>query len=135
MIFIDTNVLIDIVDSDPIWADWSQGHLEVAAATDDLAINDVVYAELAIGYRAVEDVDALVQRWELVLVPMPRPALFVAAKAYQRYRAAGGIRTGVLPDFFIGAQALVAHAELITRDVARYRTYFPALTLISPGIN
>ena len=135
MIFVDTNVLIDIVDNDPVWADWSQEHMEVASAADELAINDVVCAELAIGYRTVEHLDALVRQWELVLAPMPRPALFVAAKAYQRYRAAGGIRTGVLPDFFNGAQALVARAELITRDVARYRTYFPTLTLIAPSVN
>ena len=103
MIFVDTNVLLDVIESDPIWADWSQRQLEAAAAVGETAINDIVYAELAVGYREPEDLDALIAQWGLVLVRIPRSALFIAARAYQRYRSAGGIRTGVLPDFFLGA--------------------------------
>ena len=132
MIFVDTNVLLDVIEADPIWADWSQRQMDAAAAVGEVAINDVVYAELAVGYRAFEDLDAIIAAWELVVAPIPRTALFIAAKAYQRYRAAGGIRTGVLPDFFLGAHALVADARLVTRDVRRYRTYFPNLELIAP---
>lgn len=132
MIFVDTNVLIDVVENDPIWADWSQQQLAAAAAFDEVAINDVVYAELAIGYERIEDLEAMIARLRILLAPISRIALFVAAKAYRRYRSAGGVRTGVLPDFFLGAQALVAGGRLITRDVRRYRTYFPSLDLIAP---
>ena len=135
MIFVDTNILIDVVENDPVWADWSRQQLVVSAGLGAVAINDVVYAELAIGYQEHEDLEAMIGRLRIVVVPLPRVALFLAGKAYQRYRSAGGIRTGVLPDFFLGAQALVAGAELITRDVRRYRTYFPGLALIAPTPN
>ncbi len=135
MIFVDTNILIDVVEDDPVWADWSRQQLVVAAGLGAVAINDVVYAELAIGYQKPEDLEAMIARLRGVVVPLPRIALFLAGKAYQRYRSAGGIRTGVLPDFFLGAQALVTGAELITRDVRRYRTYFPGLALIAPTAN
>ncbi len=132
MIFVDTNVLLDVIESDPIWADWSQRQLEAAAAVGETAINDIVYAELAVGYREPEDLDAMIAEWGLELMPIPRSALFIAAKAYQRYRLADGVRTSVLPDFFLGAQAFVANAQLVTRDRRRYRTYFPELALIAP---
>jgi predicted nucleic acid-binding protein len=135
MIFVDTNILIDVVENDPVWADWSRQQLVVAAGLGAVAINNVVYAELAIGYQEHEDLEAMIGRLRIVVVPLPRVALFLAGKAYQHYRSAGGIRTGVLPDFFLGAQALVAGAELITRDVRRYRTYFPGLALIAPTPN
>lgn len=132
MILVDTNVLLDLVTDDPVWADWSQQQLDLAAARDTLAINAVVYAELSIGYPSIEPLDAMIDAAGLVITAIPRPALFLAGKAFQRYRAAGGVRTGVLPDFFLGAHAMVTHAPLITRDAARYRTYFPEITLIAP---
>jgi len=135
MIFVDTNILIDVVEDDPIWGDWSRQQLVNGAGLGEVAINDVVFAELAIGYQTLEDLEAMIARLGIVVASIPRVALFIAGKAYQRYRASGGIRTGVLPDFFIGAQALVAGAELITRDVGRYRTYFPGLALIAPRPN
>ncbi len=135
MILIDTNVLIDVIDSDPVWADWSQQHLDVAVAIGDVAINDIVYAELSMGYRRIEELEQMIAQIAIELIPIPRAALFLAGKAFQRYRAAGGIRTGVLPDFFIGAQAAVMSAPLLTRDPARYRTYFPEVSLIAPSVN
>ena len=125
MILVDTNVLLDLVTDDPVWAAWSQQQLDLASAQDELAINDIVYAELSIGYARMELLDEMIRNAGLVNAAMPRPALFLAGKAFQRYRSAGGSRTGVLPDFFIGAHAVVADAVLITRDAARYRSYFP----------
>ena len=94
--------------------------------------NDVIYAELSVGFGQIEEVDAFVAGAGLALEPMPRAALFLAGKAFARYRRAGGSRTGVLPDFFIGAHAAVMGLPLLTRDTGRYRTYFPAVTLITP---
>ena len=133
MILADTNVLIDVVENDPNWADWSQRQLEVAAASDELAINAVVYAELSVGYRHIHDLDAMLAAAGIVLLQIPRSALFLAGKAFQRYRRAGGAKTGVLADFFIGAHAVVEDAVLITRDAAHYRTYFPGIALIAPN--
>jgi hypothetical protein len=94
-------------------------------AHDQLAINDVVYAELSIGYARMEQLDAMISSAGLVCAVMPRPAMFLAAKAFQRYRSAGGRKTGVLPDFFIGAHAVIADALLITRDAASLSQLFP----------
>ena len=133
MILVDTNVLIDIVSDDPLWAEWSQRRLAAAATQDQLAINDIVYAELSVRYPTIEELDAMLRDAELVTVPIPRTALFLAGKAFQRYRSAGGVKTGVLPDFFIGAHAVASDSILVTRDAARYPTYFPGIQLIAPN--
>ena len=133
MILVDTNVLVDIVSDDPLWAEWSQQHLTIAAAQDELVINDTVYAELSVRYATIEELDAMIREARLVSAPIPRPALFLAGKAFHRYRSSGGKRTGVLPDFFLGAHAVVSDCVLITRDAARYRTYFPGIMLIAPN--
>ncbi len=135
MILLDTNVVIDVSSNDPIWGDWSQQQLDAAARREALAINDIVYAELCVGYRRMEEVDCLIAKVGLLIDAIPRRALFLAAKAFKRYRRSGGIKTGVLPDFFIGAHAVVADAALITRDPARYRSYFPGIELIAPNLN
>ncbi len=132
MILVDTNVLLDLVTNDPRWAGWSQEQLDFAAARDEVAINDIVYAELSIGYSRIEELDDLIRGTRLISAPIPRAALFLAGKAFRRYRSAGGTKTGVLPDFFLGAHAVVSQSALITRDTGRYRTYFPAITLIAP---
>ena len=133
MIFVDNNVLLDVATDDPVWADWSQQQLDAAALRDRLAINAVVYAELSSRYARTEDVDAMLAAADIAIADMPRSALFLAGQAFKTYRQRGGLRTGVLPDFFIGAQAAVLGAPLITRDVARYQTYFPAIELIAPN--
>jgi predicted nucleic acid-binding protein len=106
MILVDTNVLIDLLGEDAIWAEWSRLQLNVLETTDALTINDVVYAEISPGFRRHQDVDAFIDRTRLALARTPRPALFIAGKVFQQYRRAGGPRTGVLPDFFIGAHAV-----------------------------
>ena len=132
MTLVDTNVLLDLVTDDPNWADWSVAQLEAASLNGPLLINDAVYAELAVRYIGIEDLEAFLDAAGLELAPMPRAALFLAGKVFTQYRRSGGSRTGVLPDFFIGAHAAVARLPLLTRDVGRYRTYFPSLRLITP---
>lgn len=132
MILVDTNVLLDLVTDDRRWADWSQRQLEAASLRDELAINAVVYAELSVAFERIEELDGVLATTGVVLADMPRPALFLAGKAFQRYRGRGGAKTGVLPDFFIGAHAAVSGVPLLTRDVGRYRSYFPTVTLIAP---
>ncbi|MEK1932072.1 MAG: type II toxin-antitoxin system VapC family toxin [Pararhizobium sp.] len=132
MTLVDTNVLLDVVTDDPNWADWSIEQLEAAALRGPLLINDVVYAELAVRYERIERLEAFLAEAGLEMAAMPRSALFLAGKVFQKYRKAGGSRAGVLPDFFIGAHAAVSQLDLLTRDTARYRTYFPTIKLIAP---
>jgi predicted nucleic acid-binding protein len=104
-----------------------------AALREELAINDIIYAELSVRYETIEALDDMLREVELASAAIPRHALFLAGKAFQRYRLAGGTKTGVLPDFFIGAHAVVSDSMLITRDPGRYRTYFPGIALIDPN--
>jgi hypothetical protein len=131
-ILVDTNVLLDLVTDDPVWADWSQRQLEACAVRGSLVINCVIYAELSIGFARIEELEAVLSETGIGLVAIPRPALFLAGKAFRAYKRKGGSRSGVLPDFFIGAHAAVARLPLLSRDLGRYRTYFPTLDLIVP---
>lgn len=133
MILVDTNVLIDVLEDDPQWADWSVAQLRAQSQLHVLAINPVVYAELSLAFERWEELDAAVGQLELALEEIPRPALFLAGKAFARYRAAGGARSTVLPDFMIGAHAAVSGMPLLTRDARRYATYFPTLRVVTPA--
>lgn len=132
MVLVDTNVLLDVVQDDPAWAAWSQAQLDGWAARDDLCINPVIYAELSIAYERIEDLEDTLREAKLRMLEIPREALFLAGKAFLAYRRKRGIRSGVLPDFVIGAHAAIMGLPLLTRDTSRYRTYFPSIALISP---
>jgi predicted nucleic acid-binding protein len=132
MTLVDSNVLLDVLTDGQIWADWSQSQLERAALAGPLVINSVVYAEISARYATVDAVDAVLRDLNVEVLAISRPALFLAGKAYLRYRSAGGLRTGVLADFFIGAHAAADQLPLLTRDARRYRYYFPTVVLIAP---
>jgi predicted nucleic acid-binding protein len=134
MTLVDSNVLLDLVTNDPVWATWSIAQLENASLSGPLLINDVIYAELAVRYERIEALEAFITEAELDFVPVSRSALFLAGKVFLQYRRAGGVRTGVLPDFFIGAQAAAHDVPLLTRDRDRYKTYFPKVRLITPDV-
>jgi predicted nucleic acid-binding protein len=131
--FVDTNVILDLVTNDPDWSGWSIAQLGEAALKEPLCINDVVYAELSVRYARIEDLEAMLDAAVIEVARTPRDALFLAGKVFVQYRKSGGARTGVLPDFFIGAHAAVSGLLLLTRDGGRYRTYFPGMALIAPG--
>jgi hypothetical protein len=129
---IDSNIILDVVTDDPRWAAWSQMQLERASVAGPLVINDIVYAEVSARFEFIEDLDAVLADIGTRLEPMPRAGIFLAAKAYLRYRARGGTRTGVLSDFFVGAHAAADGLVLLTRDGARYRACFPTIRMIVP---
>jgi predicted nucleic acid-binding protein len=129
---IDSNILIDLLIDDPKWSDWSLVHLEQASLRGPLVINDIVYGETSTRYPSIEDFESALTVANITIAQMPRTALFLAGKAFTQYRRAGGIRTGVLADFFIGAHAAVDALPLLTRDARRYRSYFPTVALITP---
>jgi predicted nucleic acid-binding protein len=133
MILVDTNVLLDVLLEDPKWCQWSQGQLEGANLTDGLAINAVIYSELSMAFARIEELEAVISEASLALEPIPREALFLAGKVFLDYRRRQGSKQSVLPDFYIGAHAAVNSYPLLTRDVARYRSYFPTVRLIAPA--
>lgn len=129
-VLVDTNVIADVFHRDPVWVDWSRA--EIARHAGDLLINPLIYAELC--YRATSSgqVDQIVADLGFRYEELPKPALYLAAQAYRTYRLRGGVKTAPLADFFIGAHAEAAGLTLLTRDPARYRTYFPNVPLICP---
>ena len=132
MLLVDSNVILDVIEDDPAWVKWSQTQLDAASLRGPLLINPVIYAELSIAYRRIEELEDLLSQAGFRVEPIPREALFLAGKVFVQYRKKGGAKSGVLPDFFIGAHAAVAGIPLLTRDLRRYRTYFPKLDLICP---
>jgi predicted nucleic acid-binding protein len=129
---VDSNVLLDVFVRTQNWWQWSLRQLEYAALQGPLLINDVIYAETSIRFQSVEEFNKALTEAGVTTTPVPKTALFLAGKVFTRYRNAGGARAGVLPDLFIGAHAQVEQLPLLTRDVRRYRSYFPTVNLIAP---
>lgn len=132
MLLVDTNVLIDVLEDDPTWADWSIQQLRAQSQVHELVINPIIYAELSQTFSTFEALDAVVAKLGLLIHEVPRPALFLAGKAFVRYRKVGGSKNNVLADFFIGAHAATEGLTLLTRDAKRYRSCFPTVELIVP---
>ena len=130
-ILVDSNVLLDVMTEDARWFSWSAEALEQAADQFRLVINPVVYAEVSIRYSRIEDLEIALPKTMFDREAIPYEAAFLSGKCFLAYRRRGGAKRSPLPDFFIGAHAAVAGYRLLTRDAARYRTYFPKLTLIA----
>ena len=127
---VDTNVLIDIITQDETWSSWSEAALRKAAEHSTLAINPIIFAEVSTKFARIEDADAALV--DFAREPLVYEAGFLAGKAFLAYRKRGGSRRSPMPDFYVGAHAVVGRMELLTRDAARYRTYFPGLRVIAP---
>lgn len=132
VVMVDSNVLLDVLEEDQEWCGWSSEHLSRCAEESRLAINPLIYAEVSIGFNGIEELEDALPADIFERRSLPWEAAFLAGKSFLRYRRAGGNRRSPLPDFFIGAHALVEGMTLLTRDVARYRAYFPKLKLIAP---
>jgi predicted nucleic acid-binding protein len=131
MILVDSNIIIDLLTQDPNWQSWSAAALRDAADQDEVAINPIIYAEIAAGFATMTELDLHVGG-AFRRLPLPYEAGFVAGRAFVEYRRRGGVRTSPLPDFYIGAHAAVSGLRLLTRDARRYSGYFPKVRLISP---
>ena len=132
MMLVDTNVLLDVLEDDPAWADWSVRQLRAQAQVHELFINPVIYSELSIAFARIEELESMLADAALAYEEIPREALFLAGKAFVEYRRRRGAKAGVLPDFYIGAHAAIAGLRLLTRDASRYRTYFPTVDVLAP---
>jgi predicted nucleic acid-binding protein len=128
----DTNVLLDIATADPTWLGWSEGQFRIASAQGPIFINPIIYAELAPAFATDEDLNRWLDPVVFQRLPLPYAAAWRAAQAFLKYRRAGGTRNSPLPDFYIGGHAGAENRTLVTRDAARYRTYFPEVAIISP---
>ena len=132
MVLVDTNVLLDVFLDDPKWSRWSIDALDAANARGQLVINALIYAEVAIAFAGIEELEQALSKAALAIEPIPREALFLAGKAFLDYRERLDTKSNVPPDFFVGAHAAVAEIPIVTRDVGRYRSYFPTVELIVP---
>jgi predicted nucleic acid-binding protein len=132
MILVDSSVLIDMVESKPVWSQWSIDQLQKAAQKSALCINTIIYAEISRSFANYEAVDSFLLNARISVQSIPNEAAFEASRAHLRYRADGGLRAATLPDFLIGAHAMVNGMPLLTRDPKRIRTYFPQVSLIAP---
>jgi len=131
---VDSNVILDLTTDDPNWFAWSAEALSRAADESALAINPIIYAEVSIGFRTIEELEDLLPTADFRRLDLPYEAAFLAGKVFLAYRRRGGSRTVPLPDFYIGAHAAIAGLRLLTRDARRYRTYFPTVDIITPGV-
>jgi predicted nucleic acid-binding protein len=131
---VDTNVVIDLLARDPEWSSWSEQAFRLAAARGPVHINDVIFAELAARYRSVDELETDLGNLGLQRTAFSASSLFLASKVFVIYRRQGGLKTSTLPVFFIGAQAQTEHWTILTRDIQRYRAYFPDVALIAPDI-
>jgi len=129
---VDSNVLLDVLTQDPQWYAWSSNALAAEADRQVIAINPIIYAEVSVGFQRIEDLDAALPAGSIHRLALPWEAGFLAGKCFVAYRARGGTKSSPLPDFYIGAHASVSRMTLLTRDAARYRTYFPKLKLVAP---
>jgi predicted nucleic acid-binding protein len=131
---VDSCVLLDLITGDERWADWSAEQVAHATDAGRVVINPLIYAEVSVGYESIEELDELLSPGDFDREPLPYVAGFAAGKAFLRYRRGGGDKRSPMPDFYIGAHAAVAGYRLLTRDAQRYRTYYPTVEIIAPGI-
>lgn len=131
-VLVDSNVLIDIFERDPRWSEWSFQQLSPLLEAGRALINPLVYAEIAVPFARIEELEQTLAPFPLVREPLPWDAAFMAAQAHKVYRRRGGTKRSPLPDFYIGAHATVGGYTLLTRDPLRYREYFPRLKIVSP---
>jgi hypothetical protein len=131
-VLVDSNVILDVATADPVWGERSATALRSAGDDAVLVINPLIYAEVSVGFDRIEDLDAALPANVFRRDPLPFEAAFLAGKCFLKYRERGGTRRSPLPDFYVGAHAAIAGMRLLTRDVARYRTYFPRLIVLTP---
>jgi len=132
-LLVDSNILLDVFEDDPVWGQWSEEMLEQYGTTHILCISPIIYAEVSVGFERIEELEAAIIDSGVRMLQIPKEALFLAAKVFVEYRRRKGTKLSPLPDFFIGAHAAVEKLELLTRDVSRYKTYFPTVKLVSPN--
>ena len=131
-ILVDSNIILDLLLDDPIWSEWSKAAMKKQARRSTLCINQIIYSEISIGFNHIEELEKAVSQALFKTLEIPKEALFLAGKAFLKYRRRGGTKLSSDIEIRKRAQAAVLKLDLITRDISRYRSYFPTVRLISP---
>jgi len=131
-LLVDSNVLLDVFEADPVWAEWAESMLQKYSSTHTLYINPIIYSEVSLGFARIEELEEIITACGFRMIQIPKEALFLAGKAFIKYKKRKGTKVSTLPDFFIGAHAAVEKMELLTRDTSRFKSYFPTVKLITP---
>jgi len=131
-VLVDSNIILDVFLNDLKWGDWSESKLEEYGDQTSLYINSIIYSEISIGFKLIENLESAISKAGFHMLEIPKEALFLAGKAYLKYKRRRGAKRAPLPDFFIGAQAAIMNLYLLTRDISRYQSYFPTVKLIAP---
>jgi len=129
---VDTCIITDLAQPNSLWFEWSAVTLSDLDSENRFVVNPIIYSECSIVYDTIEELEDALSGLDFEVKELPREALFLAGRAFMQYRRRGGNKSNVLPDFFIGAHAAVEGYGLITRDKARFSTYFPTITLTTP---
>ncbi len=134
-ILVDSNVILDLFLDDPNWAEWSESILNQYSQTHYLCINPIIYSAVSIGFKQIEELESALVTGRFKFLQLPKEGLFLAGKAFLKYRKRKGTKLSTLPDFFIGAHAAVLKIDIITRDVSRFRSFFPTVNLVTPKVS
>lgn len=129
---VDSNILLDVIEVGSEFETWSTARLVEARRKGPLVINPIIYAEIAAGFDSEGMLESVLSPSKFEREDLPWQAAFLAGRAFLQYRRSGGSRRSPLPDFYIGAHAVIRGHSLITRDRARYAGYFPMLRVVSP---
>lgn len=129
---VDSNVVMDLLEPGSAWSGWARKQISEARLSGELVFNVVIAAEVAHKFLSAASYDAVFTSSLWTFEHVPREAALIAGWAHREYRARGGQRAQTLPDFLIGAHAVVSSHVLLTRDAKRYRTYFPDAKLVAP---
>jgi predicted nucleic acid-binding protein len=138
MILLDTNVLVYAFDPDSPFYQWAREMIADAVADNGAVINAVILAEICVGDADPSTAADRIRSWGVEILDVPAAAADVCATAYRKYRKRRMSQSDApvplmpLPDFFIGAHAVIMGWELATADQGRFHTYFPSISLKMP---
>jgi predicted nucleic acid-binding protein len=137
VILVDSNILIDLFTNDAKWMLWSRSALSTAIEKGQLAVNQIVIAEVAPQFARLHDFTNWIAAFDISILTFDNDAAFCGGMAFNGYRkrrkGSSDITKSILPDFLIGGHAQVLGASILTRDPRFYRTYFPSVPLITPS--
>ncbi len=131
-VFVDACVLLDIFNDDERFSDWSLQILNDTQKSHDLVINAIIFSEVSLNFDSCEALTQVLTHLNIEILDIPLPAAFQVSRVFKRYKQNKGDKKSPMPDFYIGAHASHLQVPIITRDTARFKTYYPEVALITP---
>lgn len=130
MIAIDSGVLLELL-ADGARADAAEAVLRRALAQGAVVVGEVALAEVCSALEGGDEALAVLEEIGIRYLPLEAKSALRAGEMQRRYRQRGGGDKAV-PEFLIGAHALMQCDGLITHDAVFYRDWFKGLKLITP---